>query len=347
MASLWAAAEPAAKRRMVSRMMSLRGISAHNLRRVLDVLEPDHCLTRKAVRQAVDRNDVLQVSIVKLPLVDGGDFEWPVALPQTRLHVAARTAGIRDVFADALRTAGVREKWRLIVYLDEITPGNPLRPDNKRKINAFYVSCLELAAALCSESAWFFVGCLRSTIAKQVRGGISGVTRALLRAFFVGTMSLSIGGVLLPDGALLFVKMHRLLCDEGAGKVAWCVKGAAGIKNCMHCKNVVILSDAGEGLTDFDDQDYLVDITCSDVRRWHMCLVASGSKEKSCTSASWPAIGRDSLRRRPCERRRLDGLLVFISRTREIKTRRPSSPRPSCGLCRSELRPMVGHEADA
>ena len=75
MASVWATAEPAAKRRMVSQMMSLRGINAQNLRHVLDVVEPDNALTRKAVRRAVDRSDVLKVTSVKLPLVEGGEFD--------------------------------------------------------------------------------------------------------------------------------------------------------------------------------------------------------------------------------------------------------------------------------
>lgn len=267
MASVWATAEPASKRRMVSQMMSLRGINAQNLRHVLNVVEPDNSLTRKAVRRAVDRSDVLQVTNVKLPLVEGGEFDWPVVLPQTWLYVASRTAGICDVFSDALRCNphSLNRPWRLVLYLDEITPGNALRPDNKRKVTAIYVSCLEFGPALCSESAWFFVGCIRSSMAKQVCGGISGIVRALLRVSFLGPASLSTGGVLLSDGTLLFVKFHRLLCDEGAGKSIWCVKGASGLRPCMHCKNVVMLAEAGGGLKDFDDQDYLVDILCSDV----------------------------------------------------------------------------------
>ena len=102
-------------------------------------------------------------------------------------------------------------------------------------------------------------------MAKQVCGGISGIVRALLRVSFLGPASLSTGGVLLSDGTLLFVKFHRLLCDEGAGKSIWCVKGASGLRPCMHCKKVVMLAEAGGGLKDFDDQDYLVDILCSDV----------------------------------------------------------------------------------
>ena len=47
-----------------------------------------------------------------------------------------------------------------------------------------------------------------------------------------------------------------------------CVKGAAGIKPCMDCKNVVCKATDGRSLTTFNDGDYLVDISCSDASRF-------------------------------------------------------------------------------
>jgi len=270
MASAWASADPAGKRRMVCRLMALRGINVQNLRHVPDVLEPKHTLSRKQVHNAMDRRDALDVTTVHLPKVSGGAFEWPVVLPQSWLRCASSVPGFRDIIFGALRDrpCSTTRPWRLIVYLDEITPGNPLRPDSKRKITAIYASCLELGSALCSESACFCIGVIRTTVSKQIVGGMSGIVRALLRSIFLGPTSLSSAGTVLDDGSLLFVKFHRLLCDEAAGKSVWCVKGAAGLRPCMHCKNVVMLSEAGDGLKDFDEQNYLVDISCSDRGRF-------------------------------------------------------------------------------
>jgi hypothetical protein len=80
---------------------------------------------------------------------------------------------------------------------------------------------------------------------------------------------LSHGGLALGnDIGILFARYRRLLSDEAAGKSVWCVKGAAGIKPCMDCKNVVCKATDGRSLTNFDDGDYLVDISCSDASRF-------------------------------------------------------------------------------
>lgn len=115
--------------------------------------------------------------------------------------------------------------WRLLLYADEIVPGNPLRPDNKRKVWVIYASWLELGDLLYSENAWLAVGVIRNHIVKTVRGGISNVIRALLRECFAGACSLSSAGAMLPSGALFFCKYHRFISDEAAGKAVWCSKG--------------------------------------------------------------------------------------------------------------------------
>jgi len=275
------AAQPLAKRQMLSRMLSVSGINRSNLAAVLSMTDID--ATAKELAAAENRNDAVEEEVVKLPLSEGGEFLWPVVLPHSWLTAASKTSGLGEILAAALRTtpSSVAEPWRLVLYQDEITPGNPLRPDNKRKISAFYASFCELGQALCCEDSWFFLGAIRSSVAKTVQGGMSGVVRFLLRAMFLGPRSLKLsphdlGGdadkrgfaAALADGTIVFVKFHRLLCDEGAGKAVWSVKGASGLRPCMHCKNVVAVEEEAAGsLTSFDDQGYLVDIACSDATR--------------------------------------------------------------------------------
>ncbi len=116
-------------------------------------------------------------------------------------------------------------------------------PDTKRKITAFYASFLELGDFLSSEAAWLTIGTLRTSVAKNIIGGISNVVRQLLRAMFVGPTSLAVGGAVLQSG-LFFARFRRILSDEAAGKAVFCVKGALGLKPCMDCKNVVALQGA-------------------------------------------------------------------------------------------------------
>jgi hypothetical protein len=75
--------------------------------------------------------------------------------------------------------------WRIIIYCDEASPGNLLRVDNTRKLQAFYWSFAEFGhKLLCKEHVWFLGGVLRSTLAGSISGGMSCVFRHLLKCFF-------------------------------------------------------------------------------------------------------------------------------------------------------------------
>ena len=73
-----------------------------------------------------------------------------------------------------------------IWYLDEVTPGNVLRPDNARKFWAVYVSFRQYGTtALSKEALWMVAGVIRTKTASEVRGGISAIMRQLMRSFFL------------------------------------------------------------------------------------------------------------------------------------------------------------------
>ena len=68
--------------------------------------------------------------------------------------------------------------------------------------------------------------------------------RALLRAIFLGPSSVLDAGIAVPREAgppsILHVVFQRLLGDEAAVKAALDLKGASGLKRCIHCKHVVL-----------------------------------------------------------------------------------------------------------
>ena len=195
-----------------------------------------------------------------------GVFSWTrtnaAALLQT---FTANSADLKSLFMEKLRATPctMATPWRCILYCDEITPGNVLRPDNRRKMQAFYFSFLELGPeALCHAEVWFPLAVVRSVAVKTIPGKLSAVTRMLLRSMFVGTQGLSSAGVMLDVGDspfLFFAKLSNIVGDEAALKAVWSSKGAAGLLPCMFCKNVTTRQ-----LSEHDASGYLHGLECSE-----------------------------------------------------------------------------------
>lgn len=200
-----------------------------------------------------------------LPLQDGSDFVWPVLASDKMLNLfATRSPAYKRLLEKSLSNSN-DNTLNLILYHDEITPGNVLRTDNPRKCSAFYVGFLEFRLSLRSEFAWLTIAVLRSSIAHQVKGGMSCVVRTLLRSLLVGERSLPTGCIVrLSDPRLLFGRMGMLLADNDALKGSLDNKGASGLRPCFGCRNCV------SKCSDFNDR-YLVDITEANFNRFEAC----------------------------------------------------------------------------
>ena len=76
--------------------------------------------------------------------------------------------------------------WKMLLYLDEISPGNHLAYKHARKTWGVYWSILEFgAAALSEEELWFEVALLRTDIVKHIQGGVGALIKAILaKGFF-------------------------------------------------------------------------------------------------------------------------------------------------------------------
>ena len=130
-----------------------------------------------------------------------------------------------------------------IFYLDEVTPGDPLRPIATRKFWAFYISFAEYGKEiLFREEVWLTIAVLRTEQCKVLRGGVSGACKALFRYLFVdGQPNFTAGfGIRLPGlGArLIRASLKHIVADAAALKYLFQSKGASGLKPCMECTNV-------------------------------------------------------------------------------------------------------------
>ena len=258
---------PGEKRRLISHLLSLRGVSCQAVAQImgkLDNTEPQ----RWEIRDTLSTQLAAVCTRLPLPLIGGGTFSWHVALPQRLLpFLLKQPGGLSTAYLSAFQAhpCDHARPWRFALYADEITPGNPLRPDNKRKILAFYAGWVEMGDILRLEESWMTIGVIRSSQCKDIPGGLSRVVAVLLRALFTGPESLNHAGIAVGQH-MLFSSFGRLLCDEAAGKSIWGVRGAASHRPCLQCKNVVALSE--DSLASHDATGYLVDIACIDPARF-------------------------------------------------------------------------------
>ena len=172
----------------------------------------------------------------------------PAADPLALLDVAFSAGGAYEAMlrhAQAKHPCCPEKPWGLILYSDEITPGNVLSHDNRRRFWAFYFSVKQFGAAnLQQEGAWLCALVVRSTIVQDLEGGASQLAAALLRSIFQRPGAcVREAGALFRDSASqpcrLWFDLAFWLQDGGAHKHVFSVKGDAGSRLCLFCKNLV------------------------------------------------------------------------------------------------------------
>ena len=120
----------------------------------------------------------------------------------------------------------------MVWYADEVTPGDALNPDNKRKIWAIYLTIVQLGMPLlCDERAWFTAVVIRIDTVKMISGGLPALFRHILDLCFEGATNL-LNGVVFTEavgkGHLVFGKIGMLLEDERAHKALCHMRGMSG-----------------------------------------------------------------------------------------------------------------------
>ena len=222
---------------------------------------------------------------VTMMAVDDIPKRIPVAHPFAMLYTAVKDC---DPFAtfllDRLRSkpATPENPWRLVLYTDEVTPGNPLATRNDRKFQAMYWSFLELGVqALSREEAWFTVMCEFSLVVNQLQAGLSQAVGEVIKLFFdPDGFSFSGGGIVLPfeSPIRLFAKVGAIIQDGGAHKYVWHSRGDGASKFCLLCKN---LFNQESHITDEDGTHLLA---CN-VIKWSGLLQATSAQLRN--DARW------------------------------------------------------------
>ena len=220
---------------------------AHILRDVRDHGIPDAFSTSTQRRH---RQNIVYTNTAFGPLIQnvivttksGKRLTLPVQHPLAMLVVAANESEAFAVLIHATLDA-CDDRISIIVYSDEVTPGQVLQGLHDRKVQAMYWSLLNFGfPTLTNEAAWFTLLSWRSSQVEQLEGSMSHVYKVGLR-FFFGTPSghdLRQGVVLELRGRsrLVFGDLRMMLHDERALKDVSQCKGATGVKLCVECQNV-------------------------------------------------------------------------------------------------------------
>ena len=174
--------------------------------------------------------------------------------------------------------SSIDSPWSLILYTDEVTPGDVNATAPTRKVQTIYWSFKELGhAILCKEDAWFCALVLRSSTCRSfVAGGLAQTMGALLKTFFpaVGTNLQHTGMFLSKNGTefRLFAKLAIVVQDGAAHKEFWSCRD--GTRLCMKCLTVEASSELSDidpslksNVLKVDELETTTDASCKDTAR--------------------------------------------------------------------------------
>ena len=136
------------------------------------------------------------------------------------------------------------------LYIDEVTPGNVIAPDNKRKSYVLYYTWLQLAK-LRLDLSWFPISVLRHDDVSEINGGLPRFMTYVI-SFLKETV---LDGCRIAMGFLQTTELF-LVADEGALKLSTDIKGASGLRPCLKCDVVSRARDGLHGFASVCEADY-------------------------------------------------------------------------------------------
>ena len=162
---------------------------------------PESGLSRQTIqrsREQLSRDTTPYVTLLQSVQVNHAQ-QGLVNLPvQAPLPILYNTISTSAAFSDAVEKALVAkpptaaDPWRLVVYGDEITCGQTLRVDNKRKVEGVYWSIMDLGSlALSQEHSWFEISAWSTHTVCDLTAEMSQVMTRMLACFFLTRVGLT------------------------------------------------------------------------------------------------------------------------------------------------------------
>jgi len=181
--------------------------------------------------------------------MDGGDFTVEIQDPWAMLHHCLGASGwLSKLFLSRVQVypPSPSNLWHLLLYSDEITPGNQIAHRHQRKTQSIYWSFLEFGPYLGDERLWFTAALIRSSTVNQLPGAMSKLKGELVKVFFPSTgPNMETSGIMVPLHKMgqdtqyqlhLFVEFGLNVEDELALHMTYMCMGASGLKPCVKCQ---------------------------------------------------------------------------------------------------------------
>ena len=122
-----------------------------------------------------------------LPLEDGQVVSLPYCNPAAFLYHSSRNFPRMQSLLDAAqrnKPNSMASKWQLILYMDEVSPGNQLKVTNRRKLQAIYYAIKQYGGLqLTQEHAWTVLTAVRTETVNKIRGGMSRLFGECIKLF--------------------------------------------------------------------------------------------------------------------------------------------------------------------
>ena len=215
------------------------------------------------------------------PLIVQRDFvtkdglrKFPLQNPCALLDVAlGQSEKFAQYFREAVDLHGLpsaNKPWDIVMYMDEITCGNPLALGSKRKVQAIYWTIYQLGPqAMADETVWLEILAIRSKVVCTFAGGMSHcVERALDLLFDAAGNDLRTGlmfNVLGYGKVTLTARLGMLTGDFNALVEVIGGNGVSALLPCPCCERV--LSWQGKNKRELIDDDRFVTLSCLDHAR--------------------------------------------------------------------------------
>lgn len=156
---------------------------------------------------------------------------------------------------------GEQNPLQLVVYTDEVIPGNILGKCERRTW-CIYASFMNFnLETLGNEYSWLPLAAIKTSSVAQLHAGIGQVVGIVLKSIFFNRLCPAVGGVLLPsqDNMPLRarLKLEAILQDGSGHKYTFNAKGDSGWKYCLLCSAHGAVTQA-KGTNDTDGEDIVV-----------------------------------------------------------------------------------------
>ena len=174
------------RRRIEASLLSINGVTRAGISEILRTLHSNGVLhslmqsdsthsaswnLRKTEKQETVELSTPYGAVVQDMQLPSG-HNWTFVNPFAFLyHLSSISDTLGDILFELMHAG---RPLRIILFMDAFTPGNPLRPDKGRSVQAIYWSIAELPDYILKRcDGWFLFGCLRNTIVDKQPAGQS------------------------------------------------------------------------------------------------------------------------------------------------------------------------------